>query len=94
MNMREREVESYLVRRCEAAGLPIYKFVPEQAPGMPDRMILLPEQRVVWVETKKPKGGRVAALQRYRHKVLREAGHRVEIVWTKEQAEALVEELS
>ena len=94
MNMREREVESHLTKLCEAAGLPIFKFVPDQAPEMPDRMILLPGRRVVWVELKKPKGGRVAALQKYRHKVLREAGHRVEVVWTKEQAEALVAELS
>lgn len=94
MNMREREVESYLGKLCEAAGLPIYKFVPDQAPGMPDRIICLRGERAVWVELKKPKGGRVAELQRYRHKVLREAGQRVEIVWTKEQAEALVEELS
>lgn len=94
MNMREREVEAYLGKLCKAAGLPIYKFVPDQAPGMPDRMILLPDERVVWAETKKPKGGRVAELQKYRHKVLREAGHRVEIVWTKEQADALVKELS
>ena len=94
MDMREREVESHLGKLCEAAGLPIFKFVPDRAPGMPDRIICLPGERVCWVETKKPKGGRVAELQRYRHKVLREAGQRVEIVWTKEQAEALVAELS
>jgi G:T-mismatch repair DNA endonuclease (very short patch repair protein) len=94
MSMREREVESHLTKLCEAAGLPIYKFVPDQAPGMPDRMILLPGQRVVWVELKKPVGGRVAKLQQYRHKVLREAGHRVVVVWSKEQAEELVAELS
>jgi hypothetical protein len=92
--MREREVESHLGKLCEAAGLPIFKFVPDQAPGMPDRIICLDRERVVWVELKKPKGGRVAALQQYRHRKLREAGQRVEIVWTKEQAEALVEELS
>lgn len=94
MNMREREVESCLTKCCLSKGLPIFKFVPDQAPGMPDRIICLDRERVVWVETKKPKGGRVAALQQYRHRKLREAGQRVEIVWTKEQAEALVEELS
>ena len=93
MNMREREVEAYLRRRCEKAGLPVYKFVPDQDPGMPDREILLPGERVCWVETKKPKGGRVAELQKYRHRKLREAGHRVEIVWTKDQADELVRKL-
>lgn len=94
MNTREREVESYLRRLCENAGLPIHKFVPDQDPGMPDRIILLPDERVVWVETKKPKGGRVSELQRYRHRKLREAGHRVEVVLTKEQAKDLVVNLA
>ena len=94
MNMREREVESYLNKLCEAAGLPIYKFVPDQAPGMPDRIICLPDERVCWVETKKPVGGKVARLQQYRHRKLREAGQRVEVVFTKEQASELVAELS
>lgn len=93
MNVREREVESHLTKLCEAAGLPIFKFLPDQAPGMPDRMILLPGQQVVWVELKKPAGGRVAKLQQYRHKKLAEAGHRVVVVWTKEQAEELVAEI-
>lgn len=33
--------------------------------GVPDRIILLPGGRVMFVETKRPKGGRTAALQRY-----------------------------
>lgn len=92
--MREREVENYLVRKLESIGLPVHKFVPDQDPGMPDRVVLLPESRVLWIETKKPKGGRVAKLQKYRHKKLEEAGHDVVICWTKEQADLIVEKLS
>ena len=93
MLVREREVESYLVGKVEALGLQVYKFVPDQAPGMPDREILLPDRQVLWVETKKPKGGKVAELQKYRHRRLRDAGHEVVIVWTKEQADELAEDL-
>jgi hypothetical protein len=45
------------------------------------------------VETKKPKGGRVSKLQCVQHDRLRRLGQRVEVVWTKEQADALVAEL-
>lgn len=90
---REREVEAYLRRKVEDLGLDCKKFVPDQDPGMPDRVILLPDRQVLWVETKRPKGGRVAEIQRFRHRKLRDAGHEVVIVWTKAQADELVEDL-
>ena len=93
MQIREREVESHLVKILDEIGLRCDKFVPDQLPGMPDRIVLLPDRRVVWVETKKPKGGRVAELQKYRHAMLRKAGHEVVIVWTKEQADDLAARL-
>ena len=93
LQVQEREIEKYLVEKLKSIGLDCIKFVPDQRPGMPDRVTLLPEGRVLWIETKKPSGGRVSAIQKYQHKVLREAGQRVEIVWTKEQADDLVREL-
>lgn len=94
MSTREREVESYLVRRLGEMGLDCVKFNPDLRNGMPDRLVLLPEREVLWVETKKPDGGRVAELQKYQHSKLRKAGHEVVVVWTKEQADELCGELS
>lgn len=91
--VREREVEKYLVEKLKSIGLDCIKFVPDQRSGMPDRLVTLPGERVCWIETKKPSGGRVSVIQKYRHTELREAGQRVEIVWTKEQADDLVREL-
>jgi hypothetical protein len=88
--MREREVEAYLRKRVEQAGGMCLKFVPDQAPGMPDRVVLLPGGTVIWVELKRPEGGRVAPLQAWRHEQLRRIGQRVEVVWTREQADELV----
>ena len=93
VQMREREVEGHLVKVLDEIGLRCDKFVPEYSSGMPDRIVLLPDRRVIWVETKKPKGGRVAELQKYRHAMLRKAGHEVVIVWTKEEADALAARL-
>lgn len=92
--MREREVESYLGDAVEKIGGKCIKFVPDLMPGMPDRIIVLPGGVLVWCELKKPKGGKLSSLQKLRHKWLRRMGQEVHVVWTKEQADELVAQLS
>ena len=94
MAVREREVEGYLRRRVEQAGGRCEKFLPDLDSGMPDRVVMLPGGVLVWVETKKPKGGRVTKLQRVQHDRLRALGQRVEVVWTKEQADELLADVA
>lgn len=94
MSVREREVEAYLRTRVEQAGGRCEKFIPDYDSGMPDRVVMLPGGVLVWAETKKPVGGRLTKLQRYQHDRLRALGQRVEVVWTKEQADQLVDELT
>ena len=91
--MREREVESRLRTLVERAGGRCEKFIPDLDNGMPDRVVMFPRGVIVWVELKKPKGGRLTKLQAVQHERLRRLGQRVEVVWTKEQAEELVLEL-
>ena len=90
----EKEVESRLVELVETvlAGECV-KFIPDYKRGWPDRLLVLPGGRQIWVETKTV-GGRVSAAQRIVHAQLRRLGHRVELVWTKEQAEELVARLA
>lgn len=92
--IREREVEDYLRRRVEDRGGICDKFIPDNKPGMPDRIVMLPGGVLVWVETKRPKGGRLSELQKLRHRQLRALGQRVEVAWTKEQADALLLDLA
>ena len=94
MAVREREIEGYLRRRVEQAGGRCVKFIPDVDNGMPDRVVMLPGGVLLWVETKKPKGGKVSSLQREQHRRLRALGQRVEVVWTKEDADALLSELT
>ena len=90
----EREVESRLsdLVRDELSGECV-TFIPDFKRGFPDRLVILPGGRVIWVETKTT-GGRVSGAQRVAHALLRRLGHRVELVWTKEQAEELVARLA
>lgn len=93
MHVRERDVEKYLVERLESVGLKCIKFLPDMLNGMPDRLVLLPGGRVVWVELK-TRGGELSELQKLRGLELRRAGHEVVVVWTKEQADELAWRLS
>lgn len=91
---RERDVERLLCKLVAEVGGRCDKFIPDANSGMPDRLIMLPGGVLVWAELKRPQGGRLSALQRYQHEQLRRLGQRVEVVWTKEQAGELVDELS
>ena len=87
--MRESVVEKHLVRLCESRGWKCLKFDPSRCVGMPDRLLLLPLGRTVWVELKTD-GGRLSAVQTFRHVELAKLGHRVFTVWSIEQANELV----
>lgn len=55
---------------------------------------MLPGGVLVWVETKKPKGGALSAVQKHRHKQLRALGQRVCVCWTIEQVDKLMDALA
>lgn len=84
----EKALERYLIHRCEERGLPCLKYFNANACGYPDRLILLPDAHVVWVEFKS-KGKKPTPLQRLRHHELREMGHRVEVIDNRPDIDAL-----
>ena len=92
IQIRERDVESYLVNSCERDNLPCIKFASEHRIGMPDRLILLPDQRCIWVELK-TKGGHLAEIQKLQHRRLEQAGQRVVVIWTKKDVDRLMREI-
>ena len=92
-NQLENEVEGHLRRRVEKVGGMCVKFLPDFARGFPDRIVLLPGGVLVWVETKRPQGGVLSPVQKVQHVLLRRLGQRVEVVWTKDQADDLIDSL-
>ena len=87
---RERDVESYLVDELKKAGYPCVKFIPDGKVGMPDRVVLLPGGKVIWVELK-TRGGHLEEIQKLQHKKLRDLGHTVVVIWDKEDVDNLIE---
>ena len=63
MNKLEKEIERKLVDLVKKYGGRCEKLVNVGFAGFPDRTILLPGGRIIFVETKRPKGGRYSALQ-------------------------------
>jgi hypothetical protein len=90
--MRERTVEQHLVHGLAKIGVACEKFIPDHRRGMPDRIVLLPGGRVVWVELKTD-GGSLSAIQLVRHHELTKAGQIVKVVWSIEEADNLIEEI-
>ena len=90
--IRENSVERNLVRAMGDLGLGTYKFIPDQRVGMPDRVVTLPDGRVIWVELK-TRGGQLSVVQQLRHTELQRQGQRVVTVWSKEDVSKLADEL-
>ena len=90
---RESEVEACLRQKAEVRGGVCKKFLPDYSRGWPDRIVLLPGGVQCWVETK-TRGGVLSGAQLVAHEDLRRLGQQVAVVWTKEQAAALIEMLT
>ncbi|OMQ26876.1 VRR-NUC domain-containing protein [Serratia oryzae] len=52
--IRESVIEANLVKQVKAAGGTAYKFTSPGRRGVPDRLVLLPGGRAVFVECKAP----------------------------------------
>ena len=91
--MREKQIESKLVKAVKAAGGMCPKFVSPGTDGMPDRLVLLPGCRIGCVEVKAP-GKEPRPLQTQRHKQLRALGFPVFVLDDPEQVPGIIQEVA
>lgn len=85
--MRENAVEKRLVDGVKKRGGKALKFIPTACKGMPDRLVLLPGGRVIWVELKADDGV-LSPMQRKRQDELEALGFDVYVL----QGTGMVEE--
>lgn len=90
--MRESQIEERMGRMIKKRGGLYYKFVSPGNPGVPDRLIILPGGKVVFVELK-AEDGKLSSLQRYQIDRMRAQGADVRKVRGWEEAKAFVEEV-
>lgn len=86
--MRESLIERNLTQRVEALGGLALKFTSSRR-GVPDRIILLPNGVLFFVELKAP-GEEPTKQQMYVHKLLRELGQGVIVVSSLEEVDTLL----
>ena len=90
--MREKEIEKKLTQMVKKAGGIYPKLVSPGFDGMPDRMVLLPNERIGFVEVKAP-GEKPRPLQLSRHRLLRRLGFRVYVLDNAEQIGGILDEI-
>lgn len=77
--MREKKIESHLVSSVRRAGGLAMKWTSPSMSGVPDRIVVMPQGRVVFVELKAP-GQRPTPLQERVHKMLTDLGADVRVL--------------
>lgn len=78
--MLEKDIEKILVAEVKRLGGRAYKWVSPGNDGVPDRIVILPDQRPIFVELKTDTG-KLSPLQKVQCKKLIDLGQRVEIIY-------------
>lgn len=90
--MREKAIEQKLTLTVKKQGGICPKFVSPGYDGMPDRIVLMPDGRMAFVEVKAP-GQIPRPLQKARHKLLRDLGFKVYVLDSVEQIGGILNEI-
>lgn len=90
--MRERQIEQKLVKAVKAVGGIAPKLTSPGFDGMPDRMVLMPEGCIGFVEVKAP-GEVPRPLQLSRHRLLRRLGFKVYVLDGAEQIGGIIDDI-
>ncbi len=90
--MREREIEQKFTRAVKQRGGLALKFMSPGFDGMPDRLALLPDGKMGFVEVKAP-GKTPRPLQLQRHRLLRELGFRVYVLDDQRQIGGIIDDI-
>jgi hypothetical protein len=88
--MNEKDIEVYLRDQVKAVGGKAYKFISPGNSGVPDRIVLFPEGRTVFVELKAP-GKKPTPLQEAQQKKIRNLGFPVLVIDSKQGVDNLVQ---
>lgn len=88
----EQKIEQKLVQMVRKAGGQCYKFTSPGTAGMPDRCVILPGNKIAFVEVKAP-GHRPRPLQQRRHRQLQALGVMVRTLDNPHHIQDLIHEI-
>ena len=90
--LREKEIESTLVKRVKENNGLCLKFTSPSMTGIPDRIILLPKGKIGFVETKRP-GGEPRPIQKKRIRQFKNLGFKVYVLDRKENIDEIIKRI-
>ena len=90
--MREKTLEQKVRAAVKAAGGLAVKFASPGFDGVPDRLALLPDGKMAFVEVKAP-GEKPRPLQSARHRLLRRLGFKVYVLDDESQIGGIIDEI-
>lgn len=90
--MLEKEVEKFLLREVKKIGGVSFKFISPGNAGVPDRIVILPTGKVVFVELKTDKG-KLTKLQEVQIKKISDLGADVRVLRGIEGAKEFINEI-
>lgn len=85
MTPLEKQIEQTLVNMVRKQGGLCLKWVCPGWAGVPDRIVLLPGGRIIFVETKRPKGGVLSTRQKWWGKKLIDLDFHYWVIWDIEE---------
>lgn len=87
--MEEQKIERRLKKEIELIGGKALKFVSPGMSGVPDRIVLLPGGRIIFVELKAP-GKKLRPIQERRKKELEKLGFTYKVIDNNEDIKDLI----
>ena len=90
--MLEKTVERHLVNGIKKLGGICYKFVSPGTTGVPDRIVIMPRGRIIFVELKTDTG-RLSKIQEYVIDQMRQRQADVRVLYGLEQVKRFIEEI-
>ncbi|MEG2383446.1 MAG: VRR-NUC domain-containing protein [Oscillospiraceae bacterium] len=90
--MTEAQIESRMVRMVRERGGLCYKFTSPNNPGVPDRIVITPDGRTIYVELK-TLIGRLAAVQKWQISEMQKRGADVRVLLGWDAVRDFVEEM-
>lgn len=92
--MKESKVERRLVTKIKDIGGKAYKWESPGNAGVPDRIIITPAGKVIFVETKRPKGGVLSSRQKNQIRNLIKLKQDVRVITNYEQVDEFIKEIT